>query len=136
MSLTEAKYKALAYTTTDVAWIRNVLKDMAAFLPTLPVIYCDNKSVIALSANLVFHLRINHLDTDYHFVREKVQPGDMQVQYLPTEDQTVDALTKGLHSHSFLGHSYNLKLGTLVEIKGGCWLITNDSSVSRSTQVS
>ena len=56
-----------------------------------------NKSAIALSSNLVFHSRIKHLDTDYHFVREKVQQGDLQVQYLSTEDQTANILTKGLH---------------------------------------
>lgn len=75
---------------------------------------------IALSANLVFHLRIKHLDTNYHFVRERVQKRDLQVQYLPTEDQTADILKKRLHSLSFLKHSCNLKLGILFEIEEGC----------------
>lgn len=68
-------------------------------------------SLISLSANPVFHFRIKHLDTDYHFVREHVQQGDLEVLYIPTEDQTADILTKGLHSPSFIKHFYNLKLG-------------------------
>ncbi|KAM1541869.1 hypothetical protein ACFX15_011235 [Malus domestica] len=119
-SSTEAEYKALAHTAADIAWIRSVLKDMAVILNSAPVIYCDNKSAIAISANPVFHSRIKHLDTDYHFVREKVQQGDLQVHYLSTEDQTADILTKGLHSPLFLKHSFNLKLGNPVEIEGGC----------------
>lgn len=68
----EVEYKALAHTIADVAWIRAILKDMTVFIPTPPVIYYDNKYAIALSANPVFHSLIKHLDTDYHFVRERV----------------------------------------------------------------
>ncbi|CAN6717967.1 unnamed protein product [Malus baccata var. baccata] len=127
-SSTKAEYKALAHTVVDVAWIRAILQDVNAFLPAPPVIYCDNKLAIALSANPVFHSRIKHLDTDYHFVRECVQQGDLIVQYLFTDDQTADILIKGLHSPLFLRHSYNLKLGTPIEIEGGCWLKRNEDN--------
>lgn len=81
------------------------------YLPSPPMMYCDNMSTIALSANLVFHSRIKHLDTDYHFVKEIVQQGDLEVKYVPTDEQMADVLTKGLHSHTFVKHSFNLKLG-------------------------
>ena len=109
-SSTEAEYKALAHTAADIAWIRYILKDLGVFLDAPPTIHCDNMSAIALSANPVFHSRIKHLDTDYHFVRERVQQGDLEVLYIPTEEQTADVLTKGLHSPSFVKHFYNLKL--------------------------
>ena len=51
---------------------------------------------ISLSANPVFHSRIKHIDTDYHFVKECVQQGDLEVLYIPTEDQIANILTKGL----------------------------------------
>ncbi|XP_050121443.1 uncharacterized mitochondrial protein AtMg00810-like [Malus sylvestris] len=54
-SSTKAEYKALAHTVVDVAWIRAILQDVNAFLPAPPMIYCDNKSAIAISANPVFH---------------------------------------------------------------------------------
>ncbi|KAM2478675.1 hypothetical protein PS1_002490 [Malus domestica] len=109
-SSTEAEYKALAHTAADIAWIRNILKDLSVFLDAPPTIHCDNMSAIALSANLVFHSRIKHLNTDHHFVRERVHEGDLEVLYIPTEEQTADVLTKGLHSPSFVKHFYNLKL--------------------------
>lgn len=71
-SSTEAKYKALAHTTADVAWVRNILKGLGVGLFTPPTIHCGNMFAITLRANHVFHLRIKHLDTDYHFVHERV----------------------------------------------------------------
>ena len=76
-----------------------------------PTINCDNMSAIALSANPVYHSRIKHLGTNYHFVRERVHKGDLMIEYLPTDEQTADVLTKGLHSHTFARHCSNLKLG-------------------------
>lgn len=67
-SSTKAEYKALAHTTTNITWVRYILKDLNVYLPNPPVIHCDNMSAISLSANPVFHSRIKHLDIDYHFV--------------------------------------------------------------------
>ncbi|XP_048447896.1 uncharacterized mitochondrial protein AtMg00810-like [Pyrus x bretschneideri] len=99
-SSTEAKYKALAHCTANVCWIRN---HPLALL-------CDNLSTLALSSNSVFHSRIKHLDTDYHFVRERVQNRDITVHYVLTDSQVVDILTKGLHSPLFIKQGYNLRL--------------------------
>ncbi|CAN6726304.1 unnamed protein product [Malus baccata var. baccata] len=119
-SSTEAEYKALAHTVADVAWVRGILKDLEVFLSLPPTIHCDNMSAIALTANPVFHSRIKHLDTNFHFVRERVQQGDLEVVYIPTEDQTADVLTKGLQTPAFLRHCYNLRLSTPATIEGGC----------------
>ncbi|XP_018505047.2 uncharacterized mitochondrial protein AtMg00810-like [Pyrus x bretschneideri] len=110
-SSTEAEYRALAHTTADIAWIRLILKDLHVFVPSSPVLYCDNQSAIALSLNPVQHSRIKYLKTDFHFVREWVQKGDLSVEYLCTKDQIADVLTKGLHGPDFLRHCFNLKLG-------------------------
>lgn len=101
---TEVEYKALVHTAADIAWVRNILKDLGVFLSNPPSIHYDNMSVITLSANPVFHSKIKHLDNDYHFVRECVQQGDLEVLYIPTEDQITDIVIKGLHSLSFVKH--------------------------------
>ncbi|XP_070675712.1 uncharacterized mitochondrial protein AtMg00810-like [Malus domestica] len=95
-SSTEAEYRALAHTTADIAWIRLILRDVHQFLSLPPLIHCDNQSAIALSLNPVQHSRIKHLETDFHFVRERVQKGDLVIQYVSTQDQVADVLTKGL----------------------------------------
>ncbi|XP_050139218.1 uncharacterized protein LOC126615432 [Malus sylvestris] len=70
-SSTEAEYKALAQWAADVSWIRSVFKDIHQFLPRPPSLHCANLFALALSSNPVFHSKIKHLDTDYHFVKKK-----------------------------------------------------------------
>ncbi|XP_068316361.1 uncharacterized mitochondrial protein AtMg00810-like [Pyrus communis] len=110
-SSTEVEYKALARCAYDVVWIRLLLKDLHQFISEPPLLQCDNLSALALCSNLVFHRRIKHLDTDFHFVHEKVQQKDLKVQYVSTKHQTADILTKGLHGPAFVCHCCNLILG-------------------------
>ena len=74
-----------------------LLKDLRIFLPTRPMLWCDNISVISLAANPVFHARTKHVEVDYHFIREKVLQKAMEIRYVNTIDQVADIFTKGLH---------------------------------------
>lgn len=65
-SSTKAEYKALAYYAADVWWIRSLLNGLHVFMPSPPILHCDNFSALALTSNPVYHSRIKHLDTDYH----------------------------------------------------------------------
>lgn len=94
-----------------MAWVRLLLKDLGVTQLVPPTIHCDNMSAIVLSANPVYHSRIKHLDTDYYFVRKRVHKGDLMVEYLPTDKQIADVLTKGWHSLTFTRQWFNLKLG-------------------------
>ena len=53
-------------------------------------------SSIQLAKNPVFHARTNHIQVHYHFVREKVIDGEVNMQYVSINDQVADILTKGL----------------------------------------
>lgn len=55
-------------------------------LPSPPIIHCDNQPAIALSSNPIQHFRIKNLEIDYHFVRNRVQKWDIEVQCIPAED--------------------------------------------------
>ena len=87
-----------------------ILKDLHVFLRQHPLLYYHNVSTFALCSNPVCHTMIKHLDTDYHFVRERVHKGDLLVEYIATTYQLTDVLTKGLHGPDFLHHCFNLKL--------------------------
>ncbi|CAL8159727.1 unnamed protein product [Prunus armeniaca] len=117
-SSTEAEYRALANTTADLAWVRQVLLDLKVFLPRPPTIHCDNLSALALSSTPVYHSRIKHLDIDFHFVRERVQKKDLIMQYIPTEEQVADIFTKELHGPIFLRHCRNLQLSSSAGFEG------------------
>lgn len=70
-SSTKAKYKALAYTSMDLAWVKMILHDLGITLRHPLVLYCDNISAIASMANPVFHSRTNHVAVDYHLFMNK-----------------------------------------------------------------
>eukprot|EP00253_Pinus_taeda_P027475 PITA_27475 len=65
-------------------------------------IFCDNKSCIKLSENLVFHDRSKHIAIRCHFIRDCVQRGVVQLEYTPTGYQVVDVLTKALGRTKFV----------------------------------
>jgi hypothetical protein len=44
----------------------------------------------------MFNARTKHIEIDYHFVREKIVAKKLQLQFLPSREQVVDALTKAL----------------------------------------
>jgi len=45
-------------------------------------IFVDNKSAIALTKNPVHHERSKHIDTRFHFIREHIKEGDMELSKL------------------------------------------------------
>ncbi|GJZ91270.1 retrovirus-related pol polyprotein from transposon TNT 1-94 [Tanacetum coccineum] len=59
-------------------------------------LYCDNKSAIALSCNNVQHSRAKHIDVRYHFIKENMENGIMELYFLLTEYQLADIFTKPL----------------------------------------
>jgi hypothetical protein len=44
----------------------------------------------------VFHDRSKHIEIRYHFIRDWVQRGAVQLQYIPTDEQVADIFTKAL----------------------------------------
>ena len=100
LSTTEAEYMALAHTTKEAMWLRTLLSELG-FDQGTTIVYEDNQSCIAMAKNPVHHARSKHIDIQHHFVREKVESGDIEVVYLPTEDMVADALTKPLPHPKF-----------------------------------
>nr|GFB92191.1 copia protein [Tanacetum cinerariifolium] len=56
--------------------------------------YCDNKSAIALCCNNVKHSRLKHIDIRYHFIKEQVENGVIELYFVNTEYQLADLFTK------------------------------------------
>lgn len=106
--------------TKEAIWLRDLLKqldDPTSIDPSLAlishnnktiytlnavVIHCNNQRAIALAKNPQFHARTKHIDAKWHYQREKVNDKSVEFQYIPTEDQIANGLTKALPKDKFL----------------------------------
>nr|GEX18250.1 retrotransposon protein, putative, unclassified [Tanacetum cinerariifolium] len=59
-------------------------------------IYCDSKSTIAISCNSVQHSRTKHIVVRYHFIKEHVEKGTIELYFVKTDYQLADIFTKSL----------------------------------------
>lgn len=101
LSTTESEYVAASAATKEIMWIRTLLDDVGCSCDKATTLYIDNQSAIRLVKNPEFHKRTKHIDIRYHFIREKVTEGKLVVEYVPTELQRADILTKALPTDRF-----------------------------------
>ncbi|XP_059310739.1 uncharacterized mitochondrial protein AtMg00810-like [Lycium ferocissimum] len=86
----------------EITWLHSLLQELHVSPSSPSTIFCDNISSIYLAQNPVQHARTKHVEIDIHFVREKVAAGVLRVQYVPSQDQLADLLTKALPSPRLL----------------------------------
>ena len=63
---------------------------------TTPLLLVDNQLAMALVKNSTFHDRMKHIAVRHHFIRDEIERGMLNVEYVPTDDQVADVLTKAL----------------------------------------
>nr|GEZ19462.1 retrotransposon protein, putative, unclassified [Tanacetum cinerariifolium] len=95
MSSTKAEYIALFGCFAQIHYMRSQLTNYGLGFNKIPM-YCDNKSAIALCCNNVQHSRLKHIDIRYHFIKEHVENGMIELYFVNTEYQLADIFTKGL----------------------------------------
>jgi transposase InsO family protein len=96
LSSTEAEYMALTQAVKEAIWLRRLLHELGfeAQVSGPTKIFEDNQSSIAIAKNPIHHSRTKHIDIQHHFVRDKVETMEIELQYLSTEEMIADALTK------------------------------------------
>lgn len=109
MSSCEAEYIAAATTATQAVWLSRLVAEMLSGEVQKVKMRVDNKSAIELSKNPVHHERSKHIDLRYHYIRECVELGRVDIEHVRTGDQLADILTKSLGRAQFT--ELRLKLG-------------------------
>ncbi|KAL1194203.1 Retrovirus-related Pol polyprotein from transposon RE2 [Cardamine amara subsp. amara] len=107
----EAEYRTLSDTASEITWIGFLLKELGIPLLSTPELFCDNLSVVFLSANPAFHARTKHFELDHHYVRERVALGTLEVNHIPSQLQVADIFTKSLPTKAFQSLQYKLGVG-------------------------
>ena len=109
LSTTEAEYVALSAATQEAVWLSRLLTDIKA-PPKAPILIKeDNQGTIAVARNPVFHNRTKHIDIKFHYVREALEDGIIDLTYCPTEQMTADMLIKPLARRQF--ETFRLQMG-------------------------
>ena len=102
LSTTEAEFIAVASGACQVVWLRRILKSLNQKQNGPILVYCDNVSTIKLSRNPVMHGRSKHIDVRFHFLRDLVKSGDLELVQCSTLEQIADIFTKPLKGDAFL----------------------------------
>ena len=101
LSTCEAELYAEAAAITEVLWLRGLLTELGLYTQLGSVVYGDNQSAIAVTANGIKGERTKHVDIKYHFITETVERGDVKLTWIPTTEQLADIFTKALHGPLF-----------------------------------
>ena len=101
LSTTKAEYIVACSTSSEVVWLRKMLSCLFDLEMDATCIYCDNQSCIKLFENPVFHDKSKHIDIKYQYIRDMVEKGDVKLQYVSTDEQVADVLTKPLSRVKF-----------------------------------
>ncbi|GJX38667.1 retrovirus-related pol polyprotein from transposon TNT 1-94 [Tanacetum coccineum] len=100
MSTVEAEYVSLSACRAQVICMCIQLLDYGYKYNRIPM-YCDSKSSIAISCNLVQHSKTKHIDIWYHFIKEHVEKGIVEIYFVRTKYQLVDLFTKAVPKERF-----------------------------------
>ncbi|XP_019182730.1 PREDICTED: uncharacterized protein LOC109177743 [Ipomoea nil] len=84
-----------------VIWIMSLLREIHVPGISVPKLWCDNLGPTYMCVNPIFHARTKYVEIDYHFVRDRVAAGEIQVNFISTKDQLAYIFTKALPGPRF-----------------------------------
>ncbi|GJU35927.1 hypothetical protein Tco_1184281 [Tanacetum coccineum] len=90
-----SEYIAMSGCCAQILWMRSQLTDYGLGFNKIPM-FCDKKSLIALCCNNVQHSRSKHIDIKFHFIKEHVENGVIELYFVNTKYQLADIFTKAL----------------------------------------
>ncbi|KAL0405967.1 UNVERIFIED_CONTAM: Retrovirus-related Pol polyprotein from transposon TNT 1-94 [Sesamum latifolium] len=89
LSTTEAEYIATTEALKEAIWLKG-LRDEIDFLKHKVTVFSDSQSSIQLCKNPVFHDRTKHIDVRYHFIRDIVSKGFINLEKIKSEENPAD----------------------------------------------
>ena len=90
--------------TQEAIWLKMLLEELHLNTSQPIVLKEDNVACIHFSRRPGDFKRTKHIDTRYHFVRERVKSADIILEQIDTSEQTADIFTKALENLTFKRH--------------------------------
>ncbi|CAI7793776.1 unnamed protein product [Closterium sp. NIES-53] len=92
----EAEIYAGAMAAQELRWLTHLLTDLGEAPCSPPVLYVDNKAMLALCQEHRLEHRTKHIALCYFFARELQQRGQLRLAYVANQANTADIFTKAL----------------------------------------
>lgn len=112
----EAEYISASLAAKEIVWLKKMLIECHCEIKEY-MLFVDNVSAIKVVKNPELHQHSKHIDIKYYFVRDLYEKGEINVEYVNTDEQTADVFTKALAKPRFLYLRSKLGLVKLSEIK-------------------
>ncbi len=93
LSTAESEWTALARGIKHANFLRGLLEELEFKQSRIPW-FCDNQATIVSTKTIGFSGRTRHVDDKLKFTRQECQQGHIELQYIPTNRQLADGLTK------------------------------------------
>lgn len=101
-SSAEAEYYALSDAGSQGLWLHRLLVDLQVAKASEPIhIYSDSKSAISMTETSKHLSRSRHIETHYHWIRERVKEGKIRLSHVPGVKNIADGFTKALAKPAF-----------------------------------
>lgn len=101
LSTAESEYVALCEGTKEAIWLHDLLDELGVEQECGIQMLCDNLSTVRWVKNPQQHHKTKHINKQLHFVGEKLQNGEIQLEHVSGDDQLADVLTKPLSAIKF-----------------------------------
>jgi len=100
LSTTEVEYMAATEACKEAIWIQRLMEELMHKKQKI-VVYCDSQSALHIARSPAFHSRTKHIGLHYHFVREVVKEGSVDMQKIHTNENLADVMTKSVSIDKF-----------------------------------
>jgi hypothetical protein len=100
-STTEAEYIAINIAAKEAVYIKSLLKELGHYKQNKLPLYTDNNGALLLAKNPIFHERTKHIAVKYHYIRDLINQGIIDLIYISTKEQKADGFTKALDKIKF-----------------------------------
>lgn len=102
LSSTEAEYVAWTQAICEAKWIHKLLNELGINCNGPISIFEDNQSCIRIIEESHELKRIKHINIKYNFIREAILNNEIKIEYISSNEQVADIMTKGLGRNLFL----------------------------------
>jgi hypothetical protein len=108
LSTTEAEYVATSEVVKELIFAKQLVESIGLKVKLPMVTKFDNVGAIYLTQNPSTSQRTKHIDIRYHFVREFVEAGVVKVEFIKSEENEADIMTKNTTNELFEKHKTKL----------------------------